>query len=68
LAPPSEPSDDELVAYAGSLLQNLAPHLRERAVLEDSVRQQRASWVLLFEAGTALQGLTAPAEHETAAD
>lgn len=57
-----EPSDDELLAFAESLLQNMAPHLRERRVLEDAIQQHRATWLTLYEAARALKGISAPAD------
>jgi hypothetical protein len=55
-----EPSDDELVAFAESLLQNLAPRLREREVLEDAIRQHRGTWVTLYDAAAALKRAKSP--------
>ena len=56
-----EPSDDELLAFAESLLQNTGPHLRERYVLEGAIEQYRATWLKLYEAAGALKGISAPA-------
>jgi truncated hemoglobin YjbI len=56
-----EPSDDELLAFAESLLQNMGPHLRERHVLEGAIQQHRPTWVKLYEAARALKGISAPA-------
>jgi hypothetical protein len=55
-----EPSDDELLAFAESLLQNLPPRLREREVLEDAIRQHRSTWVTLYEAADALKRAQRP--------
>jgi hypothetical protein len=57
-----EPSDDELLAFAESLLQNMEPHLRERQVLEEAIQQHRATWLTLYEAARALKGISAPAD------
>jgi hypothetical protein len=56
-----EPSDDELLAFAESLLQNMPPHLRERRVLEEAIQQHRATWLTLYESARALKGINAPA-------
>lgn len=50
-----EPTEEELVSFAESLLQNLAPHLRERDVLEEAVRHHRGTWLTLYEASAALK-------------
>jgi truncated hemoglobin YjbI len=62
-----EPSDDELVAFAESLLQNVGPHLRERHVLEEAIRHHRPTWLSLYEAAQALKGIGAPADPSSAA-
>ncbi len=56
-----EPSDDELLAFAELLLQNMGPHLREGHVLEAAIQQHRATWLTLYEAARALKGISAPA-------
>lgn len=45
---PPDPSADELVAFAESLLVDLGPHLRERAVLEETIEQHRDLWLVLY--------------------
>ena len=55
-----EPSDEELVVFAESLLQNLSPNLRARPVLEDAVQQHRSTWLNLYEAAGALKRTKAP--------
>ena len=50
-----EPSDEELVTFAESLLRNAGPQLRERHVLEGAIQQQRATWLTLYHAATALK-------------
>ena len=52
-----EPSDEELLAFAESLLQNVGPHLRERHVVEDAIHQHRETWLTLYEAARALKGI-----------
>lgn len=56
-----KPSDDELLAFAASLLQKMGPHLRERHVLEEAIRQHRATWLSLYEAARTLKGISPPA-------
>jgi hypothetical protein len=55
---PPEPSDDELLAFAESLLQKVGPHLRERRVLEEAIQLHRVTWLSLYETATALKGVT----------
>ena len=52
-----DPSDEDLLAFAESLLQNMRPHLRERHVLEDAIEQHRATWLTLYQAAGALKGI-----------
>jgi len=52
-----EPSDEELVAFAESLLHKVDPQLRERRVLEEAIQQHRATWLKLYETARALKGL-----------
>jgi hypothetical protein len=47
-----DPSTEQLVAFADSLLANLAPTLRERAVLEQAVEHHRELWLTLYEASS----------------
>jgi hypothetical protein len=51
------PSDEELVAFAESLLEKVEPDLRARHVLEEAIRQHRTTWLTLYEAASALRGL-----------
>jgi hypothetical protein len=67
LAAPREPSDDELIALATSLLQDVGAHLRERHVLEEAVREHRETWLILHEAGNALGTIGAEDEPPHAA-
>ena len=50
-----EPGDEDLVAFAESLLKNVSPHLRARHVLEVAIEQHRATWLTLYEAAGALR-------------
>lgn len=45
-----EPSDEELRAFVGSMLSNLDQLLREPAVIEEAIREDRETWVLLYRA------------------
>ena len=49
------PTDDELIAFAESLLQHLPAALRERHVLEEAVEHHRATWLTLYETSAALK-------------
>lgn len=44
------PNDDELRAFVDSMLSNLDRHLREPAVIEESIREHREMWVMLYRA------------------
>ena len=48
---PPEPTDEQLLAFAESLLQNVESALRDRAVLEEAIEKHRATWLKLYEAG-----------------
>lgn len=52
-----EPSDEELLSFAESLLQNVRPNLRERHVLEDAVLQHRQTWLNLYDAARTLKAV-----------
>lgn len=45
----AEPTDEELVAFADSLLADLGAQLREPVVVLESVREHRELWVMLYE-------------------
>jgi hypothetical protein len=51
-----DPTDDELIAFAESLLSELGDQLREPAVLAESVREHREVWVMLFRVARETQG------------
>jgi hypothetical protein len=53
----TEPSDDDLVAFAELLLQKVQPQLRQRPVLEEAIRQNRTTWLTLYETARALKTL-----------
>lgn len=46
----AEPDDVELHAFVGSMLSNLDMVLREPAVIDESIREHREMWVLLYRA------------------
>ena len=46
----TEPSDEELHAFIGSLLSNLDRHLREPVVIDEVLREHREKWVMLYRA------------------
>jgi hypothetical protein len=50
-----EPSDEELLAFAESLLQNVGERLRDRAVLTEAIQLHRATWLTLYEAASDLK-------------
>jgi len=46
----TEPSDEELRAFVGSMLSNLDRLLREPAVIDEAIRDYREMWTLLYRA------------------
>jgi hypothetical protein len=46
----TEPSDEELRAFVSSMLSNLDRLFREPAVIDESIREYREMWVLLYRA------------------
>ena len=46
----TEPSDEELRAFVGSMLSNLDQILHEPAVIDEAIREHRKMWVLLYSA------------------
>jgi hypothetical protein len=43
-----EPSVEELRAFVDSMLSNLDGHLREPVVIDESIRERREMWVMLY--------------------
>lgn len=46
----TEPSEEELRAFVGSMLSNLDRLLREPDVIDEAIRDHRDMWVLLYRA------------------
>jgi hypothetical protein len=46
----TEPSDEELRAFVGSMLSNLDRLLREPAVIDEAIHEHRETWVQLYRA------------------
>ena len=46
----TEPSDEELHAFVDSMLSNLDGHLREPVVIDETIREHREMWVMLYRA------------------
>ena len=46
----TEPSDEELRAFVDSMLSNLDGDLREPAVIDETIRERREMWVILYRA------------------
>ena len=46
----SEPSDEELHAFVGSMLSNLDRLLREPEVIDETIREHRETWMMLYRA------------------
>jgi hypothetical protein len=44
------PSDDELRAFVDSMLWNLDKQLTEPAVIDETIREHREMWVMLYRA------------------
>jgi hypothetical protein len=50
----TEPSDEELREFVGSMLSNLDRLLREADAIDEAVREHRDMWVLLYRASSGL--------------
>ena len=46
----TEPSDEELRAFVGSMLSNVDRHLREPAVIDETIREHPEMWEMLYRA------------------
>lgn len=46
----TEPSDEELRAFVGLMLSNLDRLLSDPEVIDESIREYREMWVLLYRA------------------
>ena len=46
----TEPSNEVLRAFVGSMLSNLDRLLREPAVIDEAIREHREMWVTLYRA------------------
>lgn len=46
----TEPSDEDLRAFVESMLSNLDRYLRDPAVIDESLREHREMWVMLYRA------------------
>ena len=46
----TEPSDEDLHAFVGSMLSNLDRLLREPDVIDEAIRERREIWILLYRA------------------
>jgi hypothetical protein len=46
----TEPSEEELRAFVGSMLSNLDRLLREPAVIDEAIREHREMWLQLYRA------------------
>ena len=50
----TEPSEEELRAFAHSMLSNLDGLLREPDVVDEALREHREMWVMLYRASLGL--------------
>ena len=46
----TEPSDEELRAFVDLMLSNLERGLREPVVIDETIREHRELWVMLYRA------------------
>ena len=46
----AEPTDEELRAFVASMLSNLDMLIREPAAIDESIRERREMWVMLYRA------------------
>jgi hypothetical protein len=47
---PSDPTDYELLAFVQAMLSNVDRQLREPAVLAQAISDNKAQWVMLYQA------------------
>ena len=52
-----DPADDQLIAFIDAMLSNLDRQLREPAVLEQALRDNRPMWVLLYRVSQGIDDL-----------
>ena len=52
-----EPSDDELIAFVDAMLANLDGELRKPDVIAQAISDNRAQWVMLYNASLGSQDL-----------
>ena len=52
---PSDPTDDELLVFVQAMLSNLDGQLREPAVVAQAISDNRAQWVMLYQASLQLE-------------
>ena len=52
-----DPTDEELLAFATAMLSNFDRDLWEPAVVAEAVSENRALWVLLYEASLGSQDI-----------
>ena len=50
-----EPSDEDLREFVDSMLSNLHGRLREPDVIDESLREHRDMWVMLYRAGAGFE-------------
>jgi hypothetical protein len=53
----ADPTDDELLAFANTLLGDLPERLRDLATLREAIEQNRNHWVLLYHVNRDLRRL-----------
>lgn len=46
----TEPSDEELNSFVNSMLSNLSGSLRDPKVIDETIREHREMWVMLYRA------------------
>jgi hypothetical protein len=44
-----EPTEEELIAFADSILSNLGDSLRDADLLHETVRENRELWLMLYQ-------------------
>ena len=48
----TEPSDEDLRSFIGSMLSNLDRVLRDGDVIDEAIREHRDMWVMLYRASS----------------
>lgn len=59
----TDPTDEDLRAFARSLIEDTGDPVHELGGLELAIREHRGLWVKLYRVSAALEGVEEPIEH-----